>query len=55
MELRFGRTLSVMILTYVILLSALVLLRALESLNLPTIGIWLAVALRNLLDGCRRW
>lgn len=36
MELRFGRTLSVMILTYATLLSALVLLRALELLNVLT-------------------
>jgi len=43
-ERGFGRTLSIMILTYAILLSALVLLRALELLNLLTFGIWLALA-----------
>jgi len=44
MELRFWRTLSIMILTYTILLSVIVLLRALELLNGLTIGIWLALA-----------
>ena len=44
MQLRFGGTLSIMILAYAILLSALVLLRALEFLNLLTFGIWLALA-----------